>query len=298
MASINKFLVPVMMKFISSLVLIVVVTAFYMWWKQSEYNKLDEEKTHLAVENKQLKDRLGEMKRSPDWLLKQAKLSLKREDVNDAKEKLLLIIYRYPNTKEVFEAKDLLKNLESKKPIKDNSGYYESASYKPNEVPLNSTKQFSNVLDKMYTAFNVAKDITTYYDKTSPRYNNVSGFYLYFKKDGKSGQPSDLKLKIQYTSMQPLNIQSYQFQADDYSFRLVPQKVEIDHDSHNSWEWCEVPINTDIYKLVNRIINSNSTVIRFVGRSNYTETEVSAEQKDALKNVLEAFKALGGKLNY
>ncbi len=287
-----------MMKFISSLVLIVVVTAFYMWWKQSEYNKLDQEKTHLAVENKQLKDKLGEMKRSPDWLLKQAKLSIKRDDVNDAKEKLLLIIYRYPDANEVFEAKDLLKNLEERKSNKNNNSYYESTSYKPEEHNTASSNTYNNAVDKMYTAFDVAKDITTYYDKTSPRYNNVSGFYLYFKKDGKSGQPSDLRLKIQYTSMQPLNIQSYQFQADDYSFRLVPQRVEMDHDSHDTWEWCEIPINSDIYKLVNRIISSNSTIIRYVGRGNYTENEVSAEQKDALKNVLDAFKALGGKLNY
>ncbi len=284
-----------MMKFISSLVLIVVVTAFYMWWKQSEYNKLDKEKTHLAVENKQLKNQIGEMKKSPDWLLKQAKLSLKRDALNDAKEKLLLVVYYYPDSKEFFEAKDLLKKIEAKKTAKSND-YYETTSYK--EEKQEDSNSLNNATNKMYTAFDVANDITTYFDKTSPRYNNENGFYLTFKKDGKSGQPSDLKLKIQYTSIQPLYIQSYQFQADDYNYRLIPSKVELDHNSSQSWEWCEVPLNSELYRLVNRIISSNTTIIRFVGRGNYTEKEVSNQQKDALKNVLDAYKSMGGKLNY
>ena len=49
--------------------------------------------------------------------------------------------------------------------------------------------------------------------------------------------------------------------------------------------------------MINAIANSKEAVVRYVGRQYRDDKTVSVQEKQAMKNVLAAFAALGGKVD-
>lgn len=147
-------------------------------------------------------------------------------------------------------------------------------------------------LQKMSKKTDSIEGIDWYRDKSSPSHNNANAFYLYIGK--RESRAPWLRLRVQYHADKWLFISSFIVIADGKRFERSAAKFERDH-SAKIWEWLdETPTAADL-AMIDAIIKSKDAVIRFNGRQYYADRPITAAQKAALQNVLDAYKALGGK---
>jgi len=258
---------------------------------QKEYDR-------LKNENNKLKSELEECKFGSEKLLNEAKYYYEQKNYSNAMVQLNLLLEKHPSSKEAKVAIQLLENVESA--IKAETLALEAKIKKEQEEKdRNINKALSNLVAK----YNEFSDATFYRDKSSPAYVNRNGFFLTFNHSGKKGSstPSNIYLEIQYYADDWLFINSYQFSIDGKNYSLYPTKVEKDNgDGGMIWEWCSENLNynKDAFEIVKAVINSKIAKIRFNGSQYYNDKIISSSEKAALKNVLLAFEALGGKLNY
>ncbi len=278
------------MKFISSFFLIAALIIFFLWWKDSHQNQIETENNVLAVENVKLKNQLGEFKNNPAWLLNKAKDDFSNKEYWKAKEKLALIIYKYKDTKEYREARWLLKKVE----VKLNPGIVEAGISGGNE---GITESNSTYILKMLPYFDSNTNATYYKDRTSPRSKNENGLYLYFEREDNEAA-KDLRLRIQLVTPHTFPVNNYQFNIDNQLFSFIPLKIKNDINNSVNREWSDDPLNKELYRLIAKIAYSNNTVINFNGSGGVIKWVVTQEQKEAFNNVLNAFKELGGKLDF
>jgi hypothetical protein len=136
-------------------------------------------------------------------------------------------------------------------------------------------------LSKRYDAF---QEITWYKSPSSTNYRNANAFYLYFGVS--DGTPAGLRLVIQYYADDWLFINSAKVNVDGTIFDVGGSNWERDNDSE-IWEWTDEPLSDR--SLIEAIIKSRSSVIRFEGSQYYDTKTISSSQKKALRDVLEAF---------
>jgi hypothetical protein len=172
----------------------------------------------------------------------------------------------------------------------------ESVEATPEETkPAVSEKELKSALAKLRVKKDEVKNIKWYYDKTSPRFVNYNGFYLYMGREGE-GEPW-LRLKIQYAGEDWLFIESYYINVDGETFQISPSYGEIERDNDSTvWEWYDAtPSSTDLYML-QKIANSKKTVMRIEGRQYYKDVTITQTQKNAIRNILTAYQGFGGSL--
>ena len=157
------------------------------------------------------------------------------------------------------------------------------------------TKDFRKKIDDL-------EGITWYYDKTSPRYTNSNGFYLYI---GDSGHKASwLRLRIQYKGDNWLFISKYIIYVDGVEYRTInPEYGDVKRDNGYGgvWEWTDILLTTyseetiGDFSVLRAIFRGKDVKVRFVGQKYVQTITITNEQKKAINNVLEAYKALGGK---
>ncbi|QQS38162.1 MAG: hypothetical protein IPM56_09580 [Ignavibacteriales bacterium] len=283
------------MKYASTVILAAVVIFFIIWWNQNENQSLRDENKRLKSEIAELTRDLDEFRYSPTLLLKQAKSYFNSGEYFKAKENLGVLIHKHPNSREAGEGKYLMQRVENMiESIKENVEV--TKPVEPETKPEKTETKYS--IEAMHSSYDVNEKVTYYRDRTVPRYANENGFFLYFRKYKDKPRASDLLLRIQNISTKLLNIHTYNFKVDDRIYKISPQKVYIDSSSGQYWEWCEMPLNQENYTVIDHIINSGSAKFRIEGRTGYKDNTIDADDKRALKNTLEAFKSLGGIVNY
>ena len=139
-------------------------------------------------------------------------------------------------------------------------------------------------LGKMSKRFDAFQDITWYKSPSSTKYRNANAFYLYFGVS--NGSPAGLRLVIQYYADDWLFIDSAKVNVDGVVYSIGDFEWERDNDS-NIWEWIDEPLSDR--SLIEAIIKSKSSVIRFEGSQYYGTRTISSSQKRALRDVLDAF---------
>jgi flagellar biosynthesis GTPase FlhF len=142
--------------------------------------------------------------------------------------------------------------------------------------------------------------ITWYQDKAAPKYINENGIYAYFGvKDDKV--VSGLHLKIQYTGKSWIFIKNYVFNMDGEKYEINPgfmgaeRDMSTDINSPGVWEYHDETLDSTGFQLLNAMINSQKTIMRLDGDQRQKDVTISANQKAALKRVLDAYTAAGGK---
>ncbi len=146
-------------------------------------------------------------------------------------------------------------------------------------------------LKKLKKTTDKVDGVDWYRDKSSPTYNNQNGFFLYIGKRG--GDLPWLRLCIQYMASDWLFIESFVVVADDQRFEYDRVKFERDHDSR-IWEWYDGVVTAADMAMLRAVALSKDAVIRFHGRVYRADRPITVQQKAALRNVLEAYWALGG----
>jgi hypothetical protein len=163
------------------------------------------------------------------------------------------------------------------------------------ETPAVSDAEYKSALSKMRIVKDDVKNLKFYYDKSSPRYVNANGFYLYAGKE--SSSDPYLYLEIQYFGSDWLFINSYFFNIDGETYEITPNygDIETDNDS-DVWEWYNQPATPENFEMIQKIIKSKKAVVRLEGSKYYKDVTITQAQKTALQNVLTVYQGLGGTL--
>lgn len=252
-----------------------------------------EEFDKVLAENDKLKKEIEELKFGPDKLLAKVNLLITDSDFESAKKEIQLLIEKHPTSNQAFKAKELLPVIE--KGILDKK---ENEERKQKEKEIFEKERLANATKKLKSNYDDIKGITWYYDKGTPKYNNYNSFHLYMgKNDG--GLPW-LRLKIQYASSDWLFIENYVIKTDKGSHTISTSRGEVERDNGSGgiWEWYDVSLTDELYYIIKDIINSKNVKIRHNGSQYYKDRVISEKEKQGIRNVLDAYEALGGKMNF
>lgn len=149
----------------------------------------------------------------------------------------------------------------------------------------------TGALAKMKKTVDKMEDITWYTDKTTPETNNRNNIHLYIGQ--KSGNAL-LRIKYQYASDDWLFIRKFMIKTDSQKFDR-DGRFERDHHHGKIWEWMDTPATKEDLQMVKAIISSKEATVRYNGAKYYDDRTISAAEKKAMQNVLDAYAALGGK---
>ncbi|MBE0570368.1 MAG: hypothetical protein IH618_02395 [Ignavibacteriaceae bacterium] len=246
----------------------------------------------LKSENEALKAELEDCKYGAAKLYESANQYFKNNDFKSAKDAVDKLIQKHPSSQEATLSKSLLEkiNLEIKR-IENEQRLTEEKAKREKELEV------ARATKNMFKKYNEFTETYWYQDASSPRYVNRNGFFLEFGRS-KSGSLTDLYLNIQYYAEDWLFVEYMSFTIDDSPYKYFPSKVERDNDGGKIWEWTRTSLTQDTYSIVSAIINSKTAKIRFNGSQYYDDRVITSTEKKALKNVLLAYEALGGKINF
>ncbi|WP_286859412.1 MULTISPECIES: hypothetical protein [Sphingobacterium] len=249
-------------------------------------NNISQEKyERLKAENETLKSELNEFKYGSSNMLSNAKKMIAGKSFENAKSELSSLLEKHPDSKEANEVKELLKdidlNIAKEKEFKEKA--IAQAERAKNEAIKNLRKKTDDI-----------KNITWYYDKSTPNYSNYNSFHLYFGTQ--KGAKPWLNLSIQYTADDWLFIERYIIKTDNETYTITPAYGEIntDHDGGEIWEWYNAPVDQEKYNMILDIIKSKNVKIRHEGKQYYKDRTITQREKQALQNILTAHEALGG----
>ena len=151
-------------------------------------------------------------------------------------------------------------------------------------------------VNAMFIKEDTFENIKWYYDKNT--YSRFAGnkFLLYMGQRG-SGTPW-LRLRFQMYDDRWHFFERIVVDVDGSKYYFEPGYSEVNRDngSGNIWEWYDHDPSSRDLAMIEKIIDSNSTRIRYIDGDNfYRERTVSSAQKKAFSNVLLAYEALGGR---
>ena len=258
----------------------------------------------LKNENEKLRTELDELKNGPDRLLSEGKAFIESKKYQDSKNSLNQLIEKHSGSNQASEAKTLLTEVDRLieiEKLREEKERIENEKAEKKRIELEQKAErdrLANDTKKLKTKYDDIRNITWYYDKSTPTYTNYNSFHLYMGKE-KSGRPW-LRFRIQYTADDWLFIESYIIKTDNGSHTIDTKygEIETDHDSGDIWEWYDVPLNNESYSIIKDVINSKTVKLRHNGKQYYKDRTITATEKQGLKNILDAYEALGGQLNF
>lgn len=244
----------------------------------------------LKAENEKLKEEIQDLKFGPDKLIKKAKLYLENREFEKAESELNTLIQKHPVSDQVTEAKSLLaianKGIEEKKLAEEKEKAERERIEK--ERLANATKKLSKKYDDV-------NEITWYRDRNSPAYVNYNGFYAYIGQS--KGSKPFLRLAIQYAADDWLFIENYTIKVDNQTYEITENsygEIKTDNGEGGIWEWLDRQVGSSEYEIIKAVANGKNVKIRFEGKDYRKDKIISLQQKVALRNILDAYKALGG----
>lgn len=128
-----------------------------------------------------------------------------------------------------------------------------------------------------------------YSHPNSPRFlNSRSAVYPYI---GRKGEDRFwLRLKIQYAASDWLFVQQVLVYVDGN--RLVLHEGRFDRDNNTEiWEWVDIAPDAGTIAILQRIASSKEATLRFVGNQYRKDVTISAADKRAIRDILDAYEA-------
>lgn len=244
----------------------------------------------LKAENEKLKQEIEDLKFGPEKLLSQAKIYLENKEFNRAKSELQTLMDKHPASQQTTEAKQILDLADSG--IKQRKLAEEKGKAEKEKA---EKERLANATKKMRVKVDDINDITWYYDKTSPQYTNYNGFHAYIGKN--EGSKPWLRLVIQYAADDWLFIEKYIIKVDGQTYNITEDsygEIKTDNGSGGIWEWLDRNVGYSEFQIIKAVANGKDVKIRFNGKDYYKDKTITKQQKTALRNVLDAYEALGG----
>lgn len=263
-----------------------------------------QEHDSLKAENEKLKLEIEDLKFGPDKLLNQVKLHIESKEYTLAKSEIEELITRHPTSDQAAAAKVFLADVDkqvSEQIFKEEKERKEQelANEKERVAKEKLEKErLSNATKKMNKKYDEINEVTWYRDKTSPAYVNYNGFYAYIGQSN-GGRPW-LRLAIQYAADDWLFIEKYIIKVDGVTYNISEQEygeIKTDNGSGGIWEWLDRQVGPSEFEIIKAVANGKDVKIRFSGKDYHKDKTITSQQKLALKNVLNAYEALGGSMN-
>lgn len=206
---------------------------------------------------------------------------------------LLITSTKYTKMLEVKDSAFLAETEETEQAEK------QEAEAKENEA-LQIEEKAEGTLAKLTAEQDQMEKVTWYQDPTSPVYVNKTAVYLSIGI--KEGSRPALDLHIQYAYDDTwLFVDSFAISADDNSYNVNPgySAIHRDNSAHSRWEWYihRAESNTD-HLMLSTMANSSTTIVRLNGDDYYHEIKLTQQQKQAMKDVLDAYFAQVEKYEY
>ena len=176
-------------------------------------------------------------------------------------------------------------------PVADKDQAAKSAG-KEEQAPAGSPggADLEDALDDMLVTRDDVKGITWYEDG-----NAASRHYLNLYIENKDGQPPVLRIELRYIGDQWLFLESFTVMADGKKFNIYPAALKREA---LGWgmvlEMDDRPVTDETRDMVKAVIGSDEAMIRYNGRTAFSDKAITAEEKAALKKVINAYNALGG----
>lgn len=155
---------------------------------------------------------------------------------------------------------------------------------------------FNDAVSRTRTNYDRVKNRTWYEAKSQPVYIDTRSYvFPYIAVTGNTRISADssarLCLKINYTGKDWIFYDTIIFWIDGDTTVKYYDYFEINHDNSGGHVWEVVnTMCTDSYiELLNKIVNSKETIVRFVGDNNYAEFTVSQADKNGIKDILLIF---------
>ena len=271
-------------------IVIAVAFLFLFGCKNNDGISKDEYKK-LKAANEVLKAALKDCRQGPKKRLNEAKSLFEKKSYDRCKAVLVMLIDKYPGASETIQAKELLEATDVE--LQKIAAEKERAE---KEKAEKEARHLANATKKMRKSYDDISGTTWYYDKTSPRYLNTrTDFGAYIGKE-KYGVPR-LRLRILYVADDWLFIEKYMIKVDGRVYAITESKygeIETDNGGGGIWEWLDRSVGSREYQIIKAVADAKDAKIRFVGRQYHKDRVITMREKQTLKNVLDAYEALGG----
>ncbi len=258
---------------------------------QADFDKLKEE-------NEKLKKEIAECELTPAQILEQAKEYYDALDYAKSRDKLKVLLKKYPNSNEGKKAKNLLRQVEEdmlgnvKKQDKK-----ETSEEEENDEGEEHYERNKKALAKMKKKYDLNNDVTWYTDKSSEKFKNINNsiqIYVGKKEDRKPW----IGLSINhFTKKNWLFIKQFVITADGKVFTLEekkPGEFNAKEESGGKREWLDRVMKKEDLPMIKKIAKSKNAKIKLVGKEKTSERKITSVEKKAFQNVLNAYEALGG----
>jgi len=133
--------------------------------------------------------------------------------------------------------------------------------------------------------------ITWYQHPNAPKYlNSRSTAYLYIGKKGEAGRPW-LRMKVQFTASTWLFVKNVSAWHDGIKEPLISGYFERDNNT-TIWEWMDVRPDDYQIEVLRSLANADEAILRFEGDQYRKDVTLSAGDKKAIREVLEAYEVM------
>lgn len=257
---------------------------------QSEYDELKRENEALQAE-------LDELKHGADRLLSTAIAMLDQGRLDEASEAVAELLERHPESDEAKEAPSLASRISdvreeraaaARREQEEREAAQRRAEEQRQREIAAATARMSKNVDEM-------EGITWYRAQSMSREYKTS-VQLYFGV--REGKKPWLRFVVRYYGMDWLFIDSYFAVVDGERFDDVYEDFDREVGSSGwVWEWADAQARSSLMPMIRAIISSDKATIRLEGDNHYRDHVVSRREKDAMRDVLTAFEAMGGEVN-
>jgi len=257
---------------------------------KGEHEKLLDENRNLRKQVAQLELKLDEILNGPDRLLSEAKVLIDSEKYHDALNTIKRLNSKHPLSPQAKESSGLVVIVE--KYLKNQA---EEAEREKIKKENEEKKRVANAVSKMRSRHDDIKDITWYRHKTSPEARNVNGLFIYFGKSNNSAPW--LRFVIQHTGDDWLFIERYIIKVDNETFTITENEygeIEKDNGYGGIWEWLDRSVSSQEREIIKAVSNGKNVKLRLEGKQYYRDRTITETQKQAIRDVLAAYYAMGG----
>jgi hypothetical protein len=153
-------------------------------------------------------------------------------------------------------------------------------------------KSWQTIKSKLHPDRDDFNGRTWYQSKSSPRYRNRNGFFLYFGITD-AGSLNTPNFVFQYHADDWLFVQNVQVKCDDLAFTFTPrQRTKRDNSGGKIWEWFQYSASDVTLNQLKKIAESKAATMRINGQQYYRDKTITAKQKAALREILNAWSHL------
>lgn len=150
--------------------------------------------------------------------------------------------------------------------------------------------EISEILSGLRKETDDMRNLSFYYDKSSPKYLNQNAVFCYLAEN--KGRYS-VRMKVQYFSDDWLFINKYIFKADSalFNYPLI-RRADGEVISGGIIEWIDVLVEDLEIKIMEAVSEGSECKVRYSGKEFHKDRVITSKEKAALKKFVRLYKLI------